>query len=289
MRRTLPFLVSLILVTAFTACSGTPSGGVGEAVGFAHAPYVVLDLATGTLESRASIPDLTNDAQWRTSKLVFRRLPTSSGTVGATGADLGTDLGDAAVTGVSSGAVFLAVFETTQAQWSALGGAATWLDPELRAAGGDVIAAGAPAFGMSRLAATELCTTYSDSRAFRLALPSGTVWELACRAGNGVDWFAWGDDLGADTVRPFAAVFETQAGQTGPRQADGSRLANAFGYFDLHGNLWEWLAESDGVGDGLICGGSWNDTVPLARCSNRVPLDPVVAHPLVGVRLVLIP
>jgi formylglycine-generating enzyme required for sulfatase activity len=95
--------------------------------------------------------------------------------------------------------------------------------------------------------------------------------------------------MDATTVRPFAAVFEVQAGQAGPRQADGSRLANAFGFFDLHGNVWEWLAESDNVGDGLICGGSWNDTVPLARCANRVPLDPYVAHPLVGVRLVIVP
>ena len=286
MCRFIPFLV---LVALLAGCNSSPTGGVTQAVSITNASYVVLDLASGTLETRVDIPSLTSDPQWRTTKLVFRRLPTSAGTVGAASADLGTDLGDAAVTGVTTGAAFLAVFETTQAQWSALGGAATWLDPDLRAAGGDIIAAGAPAFGISRVAAETLCATYGNGRGFRLGLPSGTMWELACRAGNGVGWFAWGDDMAVEGVRPFAAVFETQAGQAGPRQADGSRLPNAFGYYDLHGNLWEWLAESDAFGDGLICGGSWNDTVPLARCSNRVALDPVVAHPLVGVRLVLIP
>jgi formylglycine-generating enzyme required for sulfatase activity len=262
---------------------------VTSAVSLGTAPYVVLDLASGRLDTRVAIPDLTTNPQWRTTKLVFRRLPTTTGTIGAPSADLGTALGDAPVTGVAVGTTFLAVFELTQSQWTALGGSAVWLDPALRAAGGDVIAAGAPAFAISHSEATALCSNYSTGRSFRLALPSGATWELACRAGNGVGWFAWGDAMDPDTVRPFAAVFETQAGQGGPRQADGSRLANAFGYFDLHGNVWEWLAETDGFGDGLVCGGSWNDTVPLARASNRVTLDPTVAHPLVGVRLVLIP
>lgn len=286
-------IILVLMVVMLVACSGSPSGGLTNAVSFGSAPYVVLDLASGTLETRVSIPDLTTDSQWRTTKLVFRRLPTTTGTIGAPSADLGTDLGDAPVDGVAVGPSFLAVFEVTQSQWTALGGTAVWLNQDLRAAGGDVIVPGAPAFGISRSEAEALCVTYAATHAgkrpFSLGLPSAAVWELACRAGNGVGWFAWGDAMDADTVRPFAVVFETQAGQGGPRQADGSRLANAFGYYDLHGNVWEWLAESDHAGDGVISGGSWNDTVPLARASNRVALDPTVAHPLVGVRLVLTP
>jgi formylglycine-generating enzyme required for sulfatase activity len=286
MRWYLPIMSAVLIA----GCSGSPSGGVTTAVSLSSATFVVLDLASGTLETRVAIPDLTTNPEWRMAKLVFRRLPTTSGTVGAPSADLGTALGDTPVDGVRVGATFLAVFELTQSQWTALGGAPIWnTDQDLRAAGGDVVAPGAPAFGISRTAATSVCSSYSAGRHFHLALPSGTVWELACRAGNGVGWFAWGDAMDPTTVRPFAAVFETQAGQGGPRQADGSRLPNAFGYYDLHGNVWEWLAESDAVGDGLVVGGSWNDTVPLARCSNRLALDPDVAHPLVGVRLVLVP
>lgn len=277
------------LIAALVGCSGTPSGGVTDAVSIFTAPYVVLDLATGTLENRAEIPDLTSNSLWRTSKLVFHRLPSSSGTVGAASADLGTDLGDAPAAGVLVGATFMAVFEITQQQWTTLGGSAAWLDSEIRAAGGDVVAAGAPAFGISWSAADALCTSYSAGRSFRLALPSSAAWELACRSGNGAGWFAWGNAMDETTVRPYAAVFETQSGTAGPRQADGSRLSNAYGFFDLHGNVWEWLAEKDSFGDGVISGGSWNDAVPLARCSNRVALDPRVTHPLIGVRLVLVP
>lgn len=287
-------IVFIPLIAALVGCSGTPnggtpSGGVTDAVGIFTAPYVVLDLVTGTLENRVAIPDLTSNSLWRTSKLVFRRLPSSSGTVGAASADLGTDLGDAPAAGVTVGATFMAVFEITQQQWTTLGGSAAWLDSEIRAAGGDVVAAGAPAFGISWTAADALCTSYSAGRNFHLALPSGAAWELACRSGNGAGWFAWGDMMDETTVRSYAVVFETQSGTAGPRQADGSRLPNAFGFFDLHGNVWEWLAEKDSLGDGVICGGSWNDSVPLARCSNRVALDPRVTHPLIGVRLVLVP
>ncbi|HEX3132849.1 MAG TPA: SUMF1/EgtB/PvdO family nonheme iron enzyme [Planctomycetota bacterium] len=281
----LPYLV---IVLALVGCSGSPNGGISAVVGISTAPYLVLDLASGKLESRVEIADLTANSQWRTTRMVFRRLPTTSGAVGAPGADLGTDLGDASQSVASVGVTFLAVFETTQAQWTALGGTPTWLDPDIRAPGGDVIADGAPAFGISHQQALTVCAAYSQGRHLQVGLPSGTVWEVACRAGS-TGTFAWGEALDVDSVRAYAAVFETQAGVTGPRQADGARMPNAYGYFDLHGNVWEWLAETDVYGDGLLCGGSWNDTVPLARCSNRVPLDPVVAHPLVGVRLVLKP
>jgi formylglycine-generating enzyme required for sulfatase activity len=281
-------LPCLILALVLVGCSGSPNGEVSAIVGISTSPYLVLDLASGNLESRVEIPDLTTNAMWRTTRMVFRRLPTASGAVGAPGADLGTDLGDASQSVATVGTTFFAVFETTQAQWTALGGIPTWLEPDIRAPGGDVIADGAPAFGISHQQALAVCAAYSHGRQIQVTLPSGTAWELACRAGN-PGTFAWGDALDTDTVRTYAAVFETQAGQTGPRQADGARMPNAYGYFDLHGNVWEWLAETDVYGDGLLCGGSWNDTVPLARCSNRVPLDPVVAHPLVGVRLVLKP
>jgi formylglycine-generating enzyme required for sulfatase activity len=292
MRRLIPLLAASLVVLG--GCGGGPgapssTGGVAQAVGLFTAPYAVVELASGTLTTRTSIPDLTTNAAWRTTHMVFRRIGPLAGQVGAPGADLGTDLGDQPQGGASTGSGFLGVFEVTQAQWTALGGQASWLDPELRPAGGDAIGGDIPAFGISRSAALSACAAYSSGRSYRLALPSGAQWELACRAGSGGTLFSWGDAMDAATVRSYAAVFEVQAGQSGPRTADGSRLANAYGFYDLHGNVWEWIAELDGFGDGQICGGSWNDTVPLARCANRVALDPSVAHPLVGVRLALAP
>lgn len=290
-RATMTMIACLL---ALAGCGGTPgssssSSGVAQAVGIFTADYVVIELASGTLSTRTEIPDLTTNPAWRSTHLVFRRIGPLAGQVGAPGADLGTDLGDQPQAIAAAGGGFLGVFEVTQAQWTALGGQASWLDPEIRPAGGDAIGDQVPAFGISRSAALTTCSTYSAGRSYRLALPSGTQWELACRAGATGSLFAWGDAMDTATVRSYAAVFEVQAGQSGPRTVDGTRLANAYGFFDLHGNVWEWIAELDGVGDGQICGGSWNDTVPLARCANRVAIDPTVAHPLVGVRLALVP
>jgi formylglycine-generating enzyme required for sulfatase activity len=285
----MPRLLAILAACLLSGCQGSPEGDVSAAVGLATSPYLVLDLSDRTWSSRMEISDLTANLQWRTTHMVFRRLPVVSGTIGASSADIGTELGDAATTTVGSGAVFIAVFETTQAQWLALGGTADWLEDGIRAAGGDVISDGAPAFGISRVQALTVTQAFSRGRGYTLGLPTSAQWELACRAGDNTSRFAWGDSFDTTLVRGYAAVFETQAGITGPRPADGSRVSNAFGYFDCHGNVWEWLAENDPYGDGLVCGGSWNDTLPLARCSNRVPLDPIVAHPLVGVRLVVLP
>jgi formylglycine-generating enzyme required for sulfatase activity len=287
---TLPLIATLLVLASCGGPGSSSTGGVAQTVGIFTAPYIVIELASGALTTRTAIPDLTTNASWRTTHMVFRRIGPLAGQVGAAGADLGTALGDQAqTTAVEGGGGFLAVFETTQAQWTALGGQAAWLDPEIRPAGGDAIGDAIPAFGISRSAALSACAAYSAARPYRLALPGGTQWELACRAGASSSRFAWGDAMDAITVRSYAAVFEVQAGQSGPRTADGTRLPNAYGFYDMHGNVWEWIAEPDGVGDGQICGGSWNDTVPLARCSNRVSIDPTVAHPLVGVRLALSP
>lgn len=270
--------------------SGSQSGGVATAVGVGTSPYLTIDLASGALEPVAAIADadLRTAPAWKTGKLVFRRVQIG-GTIGTTSGALGADIDEPSPRAVSSAVMFVGTFELTQAQWLALGGTARWLEAGTRSAGGDAVGATVPAYGLSRSEIESVIATYANGRSYRLRLPSNDEWESACRGGT-TSLFWWGDlpsDAGTGVGgNPLRALVAENAGLgTGPRAVDADRVANPFGLYDCHGSLWEWVSD----GTGTVRGGSWNDTVPLGRSANRLALDQDTNHPLVGVRLVLVP
>ncbi len=282
-----PMRIGLIGVIAaitllLSSCGG---GGATNSAGLAQADYVVLDLVSGKLSPMKSLPTLLTDPAYRTTKLAMVALPGGVITSGAGATELWAQPGDGELPGTaSSPRVFMTVFELTQSQWSLM--AATTLPlaartPWTSAAIGGTPDAEAPAFGMSLAETRSLVAAASARYPGAFKVPTSAQWEYACRAGT-IGSYSWGETRDG-SIATWAVVAETRGISTGPQRV-GPRLPNAFGLYDMHGNLWEHTDDNTALC--AVRGGSWIDSMPMARSANRILLDPATPHALVGARLV---
>lgn len=151
-----------------------------------------------------------------------------------------------------------------------------------------------PAIGITRDQAIVYC------RAVGGRLPTETEWEYAARAGSEAPRYG---------RLPEIAWYNGNSGQQ--LHAGGGKQPNAFGLYDMLGNVWEWTSdryydhydaegeeepahETDAVPDippngyGVVRGGSSISDASALRASNRfgVPPDSLadVSDPLIGLR-----
>ncbi len=273
-------LVMVLLLSSCGSGTGNSDSSLSGGVGQTRAHYQIVDLVSGQVSARGAIADLLTNPQYRTTKLVFR-LVEGNGTVGSGSGALGAALDPAAST-ANAATFYLAVFETTQAQWQVMAGGTPWVQLNSADGSDDVrIGDDYPAIGLSHDLVSSTVQTYRSSVGVRLALPSDVQWELACRAGGSGIW-SWGSQADGVTVNAAAVVWENAGATRGARTVAG-RAPNPLGFYDVHGNVWELTS------GGNLRGGSWNDPLASARAAHRAAIDPSTRHLLVGARLVYIP
>jgi formylglycine-generating enzyme required for sulfatase activity len=168
--------------------------------------------------------------------------------------------------------------------------------------------------------AVEFCETLSNLEAERKAgrsyrLPTEAEWEYACRAGVKTA-FHYGDDVSAAQAN-FNGNFPFGKAAKGPYLRKtapvGSYAANAWGLFDMHGNVAEWCSDwydpnyyktspkedppgpTQGVVDTgfneffrVVRGGCWHDEARACRSAYRFRLQPTEPYRLVGFRVVCV-
>ena len=136
-------------------------------------------------------------------------------------------------------------------------------------------------------------------------LPTEAQWEYACRAGTTTP-FSTGDFLtnlqaNYDWVYPYNGGINTVTIHAVKTHLVGSYLPNAFGLYDMHGNVWEWCSDWYGTyssspqinpkgsvsGDyRVIRGGCWYSGAKNCRSACRYGPN---ANIHIGFRLVFVP
>jgi formylglycine-generating enzyme required for sulfatase activity len=121
-------------------------------------------------------------------------------------------------------------------------------------------------------------------------------WEYAARAGSRAK-YTWGDEIGRNRAN-CSGCGSQWVSQTAPV---GSFKPNAFGLHDMHGNVWEWVADcykryatapSDGKATSDVAGcrpvrrgGSWANDPKYMRAAYRFGDTSDNAYYIVGFRL----
>ena len=178
---------------------------------------------------------------------------------------------------------YLGKYEVTQEQWQSVMGN----NPSISTKGAKL-----PVTDVSWLDCQEFIKNLNSKTNGGYRLPTEAEWEYACRAGTNTA-YSFGDSL-----------TKNDANYCGPKEenikAAGSYNANAFGLYDMHGNVWEWcedwkadypmrtVTDPKGPTKGtfrVLRSGTFGSDASSARSSKRGDNLPSLQYFTVGFRL----
>lgn len=192
---------------------------------------------------------------------------------------------------------YMGAYEVTQAQYAAIMGS----NPSYFQGTSYPGTENNPVEQVSWYDAREFCTNLSALTGRTFTLPSEAQWEYACRAGS-TTLYSFGDD---DEQLDNYAWYD-DAYPIGSTHLVGTKFPNAWGLYDMHGNVWEWCLDSwhsnytgaptDGsawepeTGSTRIYrGGGYSNVSSSCRSAFRLNLIPGAASISLSFRVVAVP
>ncbi|MBI4853457.1 MAG: formylglycine-generating enzyme family protein [Acidobacteria bacterium] len=195
---------------------------------------------------------------------------------------------------------YIGKFEVTQAQWKNI-----MSDNPSRYKGDDL-----PVDSVSWENAIKFCQRLSKITGREYRLPSEAEWEYACRAGTTTP-FAFGETILSNIVNydgtPYPIKLNILGAYRGKTLPVGSfGIANSFGLYDMHGNVWEWCLDlyhdnySNAPTNGqawetgtdskrVVRGGSFFLSAYISRSAYRTGYNPDEYLDCFGFRVVCLP
>lgn len=180
---------------------------------------------------------------------------------------------------VTVSAFFMGKYPITQAQWravAALPKVTRDLKPDPSSFRGD----NRPVEKISWYDAAEFCARLSNNTGKNYRFPSEAEWQYACRAGTTTPFY-FGETITSELANYYGSkTFADEAKKEYREETTdvGIFPPNGFGLHDMHGNVWEWCADSLHEENNdyikLLCGGAWNLDPHYCRsaaCSRSSP------------------
>lgn len=289
------------------------------------ASYMVIDVSGGVnaekfpVEYLDAVPAGGWSMEYKTSKIALKKIEAGSFIMGCSTDEVGfmkylqehPYSFDAVRHEVSlSKAYYVGVFEITQRQWEyVMGNRPSWFSNESDYATRPVenisyqdirgVSSIPSTSAITNVSATSFMGVLRKKTGLKFDLPTEAQWEYACRAGkttslnNGQNLSSMVTDASAASVARYrgnsgyAGRISRDWGSTKGTAVVGSYAPNAWGLYDMHGNVREWCLDgfslltatttvedpitltTSGWSGFVVRGGGWSDYAHALRSANR--------------------
>lgn len=265
--------------------------------------YLIIDVSEGAeaqsypVTRALTVPDPLPDT-YKTSSLLLRRISADgqSFTMGSPAGELGRASDETQHQAAFSNDFYIGVLEVTQRQWELVMGEAVGQYPgdsrPVEEVSYDDIRGDVSGDGWPRTRAVDAASFLGVLRARTslplLDLPTEAQWEYACRAGT-TTALNNGENLSDEQQAPELDALGRYGYNGSETSVCGTYLPNAWGLYDMHGNVAEWCLDwyanysgdaTDPTGpetgtNRVLRGGAWQSIAAECRSAARnfAPVD----------------